>query len=130
MTEPLRQIGTFEDEARLLRQLKDKKDIVAGDLKTAEAEYREQEQVIIDLMIEQGLSSTKIPGIATISKVEKDVPAAEDWGAIYQFIEDNAMPHLLQRRLSETSIKELNDQGVEVPGVGTFRKVSLSVRKA
>lgn len=129
MSNAARMVGTFEDEAKRLRLLKDKKDELAKDLKVAEEEYKEQEQIILDLMIEQGLSSTKIPGVATLTKTEQDVPTAEDWGAIYQFIEENQMPHILQRRLSSTAIDELLAQGIVVPGVTKFRKIGLSVRK-
>lgn len=130
MSNAARMVGTFEDEAKRLRLLKDKKDEMAKDLKVAEDEYKEQEQVVLDLMIEQGISSTKIPGVATLTKTETIMPVAEDWGAIYEFIESNQMPQLLQRRLMASAIDELAGQGVVVPGVGSFRKVGLSVRKA
>jgi hypothetical protein len=130
MSNAMRAVGTFEDEARRLRALRDKKDELAADFKTAEEEYKEQEQIVLDLMIEQGISSTKIPGVATLTKTESVVPVAEDWGAIYGFIENNAMPHILQRRLSSTAIDELAAQGTVVPGVGSFKKIALSMRKA
>lgn len=122
--------GTFEEEATLLRQLKDRKDLAAADLKAAEEAFKAQEQIVLEMMKEQGIDSTRLKGIATLTRIEQDVPVAEDWGQIYQFIEDNAMPHLLQRRLSQTAIEELQAQGMEVPGVGKFRKISLSIRKA
>lgn len=130
MGETARAVGTFENEATLLRKLKDRKDEAAADLKAAEAAYKEQESIILDLMADQGIASTKIKGVAMLTVSETTMPVAEDWGAIYQFIEDNAMPHLLQRRLSSTAIDELAALGTVVPGVGTFKKTTLSVRKA
>jgi hypothetical protein len=125
-----RATGTFNDEALILRQLKDRKELAAADLKAAEDAYKEQESVVLDLMTEQGISSTKIPGVAMLVRTETKMAVAEDWGAIYQFIEDNNMPQLLQRRLMQSSIDELANMGTAVPGVGSFTKVGLSVRKA
>lgn len=130
MSEPKIQYGTFEDEVKQLRLLKERRDLASADLSAAEEAFKAQEQIVLEMMGEQGIESTRVKGIATLTRVEQEVPVAEDWGAIYQFIEDNQMPHLLQRRLSSTSIKELEGQGVEVPGVGKFKKVTLSMRKA
>jgi hypothetical protein len=132
MTEALvkHEYGTFEEEALMLRQLKDRKELAAADLKAAEEAYKSQEQIVLEMMKEQGVDSTRLKGIATLTRVEQQIPVAEDWGQIYQFIEDNAMPHLLQRRLSNTAVEELEAIGTPVPGVGKFTRVSLSVRKA
>lgn len=127
---PKTEYGTFEEEAMKLRQLKDRKDEASADLSAAESAYKDQEQIIIEMMEMQGLDSTRLAGIATLTKTVQEIPTAEDWGQVYEYIINNDMPHLLQRRLSAGSIKELNDQGIEVPGVTIFRKIGLSVRKA
>lgn len=128
--EALRQTGTFEEEARRLRMLKDKYDLAATDAKAAEAEYKEQCQTILDLMQVQGISATKIPGVASLSVTEKDVATAEDWAQIYEWALDNEMLHIFQRRLSTTAVDELASQGVEVPGIVRIPTRTLNVRKA
>lgn len=122
--------GTLQQEAMRLRELKEVKDVAAKALKLAEAEFKEQEKIMIELMDEQGLEMTRVPGVATLTVTTQDVVSATDWAEVYQFIEDNQMPHILQRRLMATAIKELADQGVEVPGTQTFTKRGLSLRKA
>lgn len=122
--------GTLEHEASKLRGLKDEKDAAGKIFKQAETEFKDQEQTVLDLMEEQGIESTRIKGIATLTVTAQEVFNAEDWSAVYQFIEENSMPHILQRRLASTSIKELANQGVVVPGVSTFTKRGLSLRKA
>lgn len=130
MSEALRQTGTFEEEARRLRQLKDRFDVAAADAKAAEADYKDQCQTILDLMEAQGISSTKIPGVASLSVTAKDVAVAEDWQQIYEWALENQMLHIFQRRLSSTAVDELQAQGVEVPGIGRTHTKTLNVRKA
>ena len=122
--------GTLEQEASKLRGLKEAKDVAGRAFKMAEEEFKEQERTVLDLMEEQGIESTRIKGVATLTVTSQDVFNADDWGAVYQFIEENNMPHILQKRLASTSIKELNNQGVEIPGVSVFTKRGLSLRKA
>lgn len=128
--EALRQTGTFEEEARRLRMLKDKYDLAAADAKSAEAEYKDQCQTILDLMEAQGISATKIPGVATLSVTSKDVAVAEDWAQIYDWALENQMLHIFQRRLSSTAVDELAAQGQEIPGIGRMNTRTLNVRKA
>lgn len=126
----LRETGTFEQEARRLRELKDKLDGIAAEHKEAEAEYKDQCQTIIDLMQMQGISSTKIPGVAALSVTKKRVAIAEDWGQIFEYIHENGMAHILQKRLSSTAVDELEASGESVPGIGYQETVTLGVRKA
>lgn len=128
--ESLRQTGTFEEEARRLRMLKDKYDLAAADAKSAEAEYKDQCQTILDLMEAQGISATKIPGVAALSVTAKDVAVAEDWAQIYEWALENQMLHIFQRRLSSTAVDELAAQGQEIPGIGRMNTRTLNVRKA
>lgn len=122
--------GTLEQEASKLRALKEEKDLAAKALKKAEDQFKEQERAVLDLMEEQGIESTRIKGVATLTVTKQDIYNADDWGAVYQFIEENSMPHILQRRLSATAIKELSQQGINVPGTSIFQKRGLSLRKA
>lgn len=128
--ESLRATGTFEQEARLLRSCKDALDLVAADYKKAEDAYNAQKQTVLDLMEAQGITSTKVPGVAALSVTEKEVYQAEDWGQIFEFIHENQMAHIMQKRLSSTAVEELAGMGTEVPGIGKFKTKTLNVRKA
>ncbi len=130
MNEALRETGTFEQEATRLRQLKDALDLANADAKSAESAYKDQCQTVLDLMDAQGISATKIPGVASLSVTAKDVAVAEDWQQIYDWALENQMLHIFQRRLSSTAVDELAGQGIEIPGIGHMHTKTLNVRKA
>ena len=66
---------------------------------------------------------------ATASLVEKELPICEDWGAFWAYARDHDAPELLHRRISEKAVKERQDHGEIVPGIGTLVQYNLSVRK-
>lgn len=58
-------------------------------------------------------------------------PQALDWEAFYAFIVKRKAPHLLQRRIAEGALKELQESlgNKPIPGVGEVTLRSLSVTK-
>lgn len=56
-------------------------------------------------------------------------PAVQDWDAFYVHVAKTKSWDLLQRRLSSPAIKERWEAGKQVPGVGTFPVVKVSVTK-
>jgi hypothetical protein len=130
LADSLRETGTFEEEAKLLRTLKDKLDGIAAEHKEAEEAYNAQKQTILDLMQAQGISSTKIPGVAALSVTKKEIAVAEDWGQIFEYIHENNMAHILQKRLSSSAVEELEGMGTQIPGIGHTTTFTLNVRKA
>ena len=67
---------------------------------------------------------------AKVKVMEKDVPTVKDWGQLYAFIVKNDAFDLLQKRVSAPAWSEREDDGIHVPGVETFKKVTLSITKA
>jgi len=65
---------------------------------------------------------------ATATITEEELPVPKDWDEIDQYILDNAAVHLLQRRLSTSAWRELQQAGTEIPGVTTYTKRSISLR--
>lgn len=60
------------------------------------------------------------------------IPIAEDWQTIFQFIKKGRGLErfsLLQKRLGVTAVREFQDEGIKIPGVGSFEKKSLSLTK-
>lgn len=69
---------------------------------------------------------------ARVTVVTKDVPTVTDWDAFYGHVAKNKAKGgfaLLGRRLSDTAIREIWDSGKQVPGVGHFTAVTLSVSR-
>lgn len=58
-----------------------------------------------------------------------DEPTAEDWSKITRHITKTGSFDLLQRRLNNAAIKERWANGKKVPGIGSFKVVSVSCTK-
>lgn len=67
--------------------------------------------------------------MASVTVTESEVPTATDWDAIYNFIEENNAPYLLERRISAAAWRELKDAGELLPGTEPFKKRGISLRK-
>lgn len=67
--------------------------------------------------------------LATVSLLCKEVPICEDWDAFWTYARDHDAPELLHRRISEKAVKERQEAGEIVPGIGTLIHYDLSVRK-
>lgn len=55
-----------------------------------------------------------------------------DWEAMHKFIVENNLPHLLEKRLNQSSVKELLEEDPEAvpPGLNVDSEYSITVRKA
>lgn len=110
-----------QEKKALNKQFKDKE----KDLKEKIAAYENH------LMSEFG--KTRLDGaIGKHAKVKvnsRNVPTVKDWGKVYDFISDNDAFDLLQKRISAAAWEERLNDGVTVPGVDTFKKVTLSITK-
>lgn len=67
--------------------------------------------------------------LARVTVVTKEVPQAQDWDVLYKYIKKTGSFELLQRRLTAAAIKERWEEGKEVPGVGHFTVVDVSINK-
>jgi hypothetical protein len=97
-----------------------------------EIERIEKAQDQVKLRLRQALESLGLTearnGSHSVAIVEKVLPQAENWEALYDYIHANKYYHLLWRRLSSTACEELFAQGIEIPGVEKFKKVDISMR--
>ncbi len=78
-------------------------------------------------------NATGIAGkLCAVSVVQKDIPQVADWDKFYEYVAKNRTKGgfaMLSRSLSATAVKEVWEAGKEVPGVGHFTAVTLSVHK-
>ena len=66
---------------------------------------------------------------ASASIAETEVPAIEDWDTFEAYLQENDALYLLQRRIATRAYKELKNSGEMIPGVITFPKRTISLRK-
>jgi len=59
----------------------------------------------------------------------KEVPRAADWPKVHAFIQKTGRFDLLQKRLGEAAVKDMWDQGDDVPGVEKVSIPDVSITK-
>lgn len=67
--------------------------------------------------------------IARVTVITKAVPQVKDWDVFYKHVKKTGEFELLQRRLTDTAIRERWDAGKQVPGVESFNAVTVSLNK-
>ena len=67
--------------------------------------------------------------IATATITEETLPMVDDWDSVYRYIVENDACHLLQRRVSAAVFRELQDSGIDVPGLSRYVQRKISLRK-
>ena len=67
--------------------------------------------------------------LARVTVVQKSSPMVEDWEAFYTYVKKNNAFDLMQRRLSDTAVKERWEDGKTIPGVGVNHYVDISMNK-
>lgn len=61
--------------------------------------------------------------------VLKTVPTIKDWNVLTNYVRESGRFDLLQKRVSDTAVKDLWEEGNEVPGVEKFQNVEVSITK-
>jgi hypothetical protein len=105
----------FDKESKRLKEMED-------DLsRTIIAKYREE-----SIFIMGGLSGNVKMHVHPKPKVENP----DDWDKLYAFIQETGRWELLHKRVTESVVEELWENGVEVPGVVKRDQYTLSVQGA
>lgn len=130
MTEPVKYkfpkaLGACADKLFQLRELR-----LA---KQKEAELIEAEEKALKEHLINTLPKSEANGVAgkvaRVSIVTKPVPQVKDWDKFYAHVKKTGQFELMQRRLSDTAIKERWEAGKAVPGVESFNVVTVSINK-
>lgn len=101
-------------------------DKVAEALKKEESELK---QFLISAMLKQKYEGLVVDGRITGAST-KEQPVVTDRETLERYILDNRMLSLLQFRLSSATVKEMEAEGVSIPGVGKEPVYDLFDRKA
>lgn len=92
----------------------------------------EEEKALKEHLI-QNLPKSEASGVAgkvaRVTVVTKVIPQVEDWDKFYAHIKKKGEFDLMQRRVSDTAVKERWDAGKQVPGVKTFNALTVSINK-
>ncbi len=96
------------------------------------AEVKKRETEIRDHIIDN-LSKSDDTGAAGLRYraqiVVKAVPKIADWGVLCSWVRKNNRFDLLQKRISETAIKDMWEERGNIPGIEKFNAVDVSITK-
>lgn len=67
--------------------------------------------------------------LARVTVVTKEIPQVKDWDAFYKYVKKTSSFDLMQKRITDSAIKERWEDGKEIPGVEHFNVVSVSINK-
>ena len=119
----------LSDLAARVKELRADKARLNDQIKTIDSELANIEKDLIDFMSAQGLNKLTSAGL-TMSMKMQEIPAVEDWDALYEYVYENRAGYLFQRRLTAANAKELRDAGTEVPGIRWIDEPKMSYTAA
>lgn len=112
----------------LLDRMRDARKLAASKVEQMKRDEDALELAIFDKFKKQELEGAR--GRAAQASVSRsEVPTADDWEQIDKYITKNKALDLFQRRLSLEAVRARWADGVAIPGVGKFTKVSLHLSK-
>lgn len=96
-------------------------------VKEVEQTIKKIEEMLMTRLDAEGMDKAtgKKASVSITTSVVADV---QDWDLLYPYIAKNKFWHLLQKRVSDPSVRELWDAGKKVPGVLPFTRKKLNVR--
>lgn len=108
--------------------LREQKLGLEAQVKEVTAEISEIQQTLLTRFTEVGTDYAR-GSLASASISESVVPQIEDWGAVMEWIMENDGLYLVHRRVSSGPWKELQDAGVDVPGIIPYTKTAILLRR-
>ena len=126
---------TVDQIVEVYIKIRDAKEAAAKHAATVEAEFNEQldilEQQILDVCKATGSTSLKTPH-GTIMQSVKTRYWTNDWEKFYQFMFENHVPELLEKRIHQTNIKQFLEENPDaLPlGINVDREHSITVRRS
>ena len=119
-----------KSQAQLVQELRDIRDerrkIAKRDSELVDA-WNDTQARLMAVLDEQGVKRISTD-FATATITETEVPLVEDWDVFLDYMRDNDMMHLLQRRPATAAWRELNDTGQCPPGTKPYTKREISLR--
>jgi hypothetical protein len=116
-------------------KMRDKRKEMSAQYKLEDEAIEEQMNVIEAMLLEvckaSGAKSIRT-AFGTAMMGVKTNYMTSDWGSMYEFIKENDLPELLERRISQLNMKEfLENNPDKMPkGMNVMSKYSITVRRA
>jgi hypothetical protein len=133
-TETEDEVVTLDRLARVYIKMRDKLSELTREYETAEAAIKAQQAEVAAAMKDrlQALGAkSAATSYGTVTLKTSTRYYFQDWEAAHRFIIDNDAPYLLEKRVSQTMMKEFleTNPGVVPPGLNTMSELTVSVTK-
>jgi len=98
---------------------------------TVKAQMEAVESKLLDLCKEIG-ADTLGSKHGKVMRTVKTRYWTSDWDSMHKFILEHKMPELLERRISQTTMKQLLEENPEImpPGLNTDSRYTVTIRRA
>jgi len=116
-------------------RMRDKRSQLLRDYEEADGEIKEQMQVIEDKLLELckgiGADSLKTKH-GTVIRSVKTRYWTSDWQSMHKFILEHGVPDLLERRISQSAMKQMLDENPDLmpPGVNVDSRYAVTIRRS
>ena len=116
-------------------RMRDKRSQLLRDYEEADNEIKEQMQAVEDKLLELcksiGADSLKTKH-GTVIRSVKTRYWTSDWQAMHKFILEHEMPDLLERRISQSAMKQMLDENPDLMpvGVNVDSKYAVTIRRS
>lgn len=133
-TAPEGDVVTLDKLARVYIKMRDKLAQLTREFEEVEAAIKAQQADVASAMKErlQALGAkSAATSYGTVTLKTSTRYYFQDWDAAHRFILDNDAPYLLEKRVSQSMMKEFleNNPGVVPPSLNTVSELSVSVTK-
>lgn len=127
-------VVTLDKLARIYIKMRDKLSQLTRDYETEEARIKAQQAEVAAAMKDrlQALGAkSAATSYGTVTLKTSTRYYFQDWDAAHKFIIDNEAPYLLEKRVSQSLMKEFleNNPGMVPPGLNTMSELTVSVTK-
>jgi hypothetical protein len=125
---------TMDRLTRVYLKMRDRLAQMTREFEESEAALKAQQAEVAaamkDIIQKVGGTGMKTP-YGTVALKTSTRYYAQDWDAMYRFIQDNDALHLLEKRLAQKNMSEFleTNPGLIPPGLNTMSEVSVSVTK-
>lgn len=118
----------LNDKIDEMFMLRERKKGLEAQIKEINTELEQSQQWLIKRCDEVGTSTAK-GSLASITITKTLLPNIEDWGEVSEWVMANDGIYLLHRRISSGPWRELLDSGQAVPGIVSYTKTAVALRK-
>lgn len=113
-----------DKRAALLREYEEQDEAIKSQMEMVEAK-------LLDLCKTVGADSLKTQH-GTVIRSVKTRYWTSDWNSMHKFIMENNMPELLEKRISQSTLKQLLDENPDMmpPGINIDSRYAVTIRRS